>query len=1349
MRYLSVACLLLFVFPPVAHGQRAVVIPEDLQQWQDWVLHDAAEFTCPLDASKNEDGDAHRCLWPETLNINIDAQGARFSQTVTVFADTTLVALPGSTRYWPQSVTANGTPTPVVADNNLPTVFLPPGTHQLRGQLRWTQRPAQLPIPAATGLIALTINGDAVSRPNRKTGSLWLAPRVAQKSSTQDNIETVVHRLVRDGMPTRLITRIALDVSGSVRETNLDAVLPEGFVPVRLNSDLPVRLEADGNLGVQIRPGNWLIELEARGTGTLNTVTLPVSGNNMPTREVWSYSSGDRLRITTASGPTPVDPTQSEVPSAWRALPAFQIVAGQALTIDERSRGKTVGDNRLQLQRTLWRDFDGDGFTFVDTVQGAMTRDWRLDMSAPFALQGASSAGDDLLITRNATDDAAGVELRRSDVQLRASGRVAGQNTLPIAGWDTRFDSVDILVSLPSGTRLLAAPGADYAGGTWFAQWQLIHFFVLLISSVAATRVFGVGIGALTLLTLLLSIHEFNAPQYIWLNLLIAAALVNVAPEGKLRTLVRRYQQLSLVALAFIVVPFALGQLRAAIYPQLDVPGPRFYQGDAFSRTQQARAVVEPEADMVQAMRSSKSGAEQSDEIVVTASRLPAKRYERYAADALVQVGPGVPTWSQVNYRLRWSSPVSADQTMRLVIMPRSLVRVWRVLMVILIGALTAVFILDALKRLQLPRWLRPKTAATTAAVLLALGVSAPEPAIADDLPSGELLEQLKQRLTESPLCAPQCVSMTRADVVVDDRVLRMTLQVDAYADTAAALPGSLEGWRPTDIRINGQRTGRAFRDREDQLYVLVRPGINTIVVTGPLPADTSFTVPFPLPPRAISVDNSERWFIAGIDQQRLVGGALQFTQQQTTTGTEERWSASRFPAFVRVERQLTLGVDWTVSTRVIRESPQRGAFTVDVGLIDGEQVTSEDVRVAQARNIATVPFSDGTRQVSWQSILPRQSPLILTATDAGSYYEVWTLNIGATWRAAFDGVPESQANAATGDFRSAVFFPRPGEVLNVAADRPAPVDGSTLVFDSVDIATTVGARLQKTLLQLNYRATRGAQHVLQLPADASVTEVRQDDVVTPLRSENGALTLPIVPGSHNIAIQWQTDQPVALQTAAAKFDVGAPISNIQTRITLPRERWIIAVGGVGQGPAILYWSALTALLLIAAVLSRIPLTPLGATQWILLGLGFSVFSWPVFFLIAVWLLLLGSKTRWQPQTPVWAYNLAQAALIFMSISALGAIVVSLPVGLLGNADMGITGSGSYGSTLAWLQDRSGGAMPAAHVLSLPAWCFKGLILVWALWLSLALLRWLPWAWQRLSDDGLWRSKTIATAADS
>jgi hypothetical protein len=43
-------------------------------------------------------------------------------------------------------------------------------------------------------------------------------------------------------------------------------------------------------------------------------------------------------------------------------------------------------------------------------------------------------------------------------------------------------------------------------------------------------------------------------------------------------------------------------------------------------------------------------------------------------------------------------------------------------------------------------------------------------------------------------------------------------------------------------------------------------------------------------------------------------------------------------------------------------------------------------------------------------------------------------------------------------------------------------------------------------------------------------------------------------------------------------------------------------------------------------------------------------------------------------------------------------------------------------------------------------WFYRGAMLAWALWLSFALLRWLPWAWRAYNTGGLWRGKVAAEA---
>ena len=80
---------------------------------------------------------------------------------------------------------------------------------------------------------------------------------------------------------------------------------------------------------------------------------------------------------------------------------------------------------------------------------------------------------------------------------------------------------------------------------------------------------------------------------------------------------------------------------------------------------------------------------------------------------------------------------------------------------------------------------------------------------------------------------------------------------------------------------------------------------------------------------------------------------------------------------------------------------------------------------------------------------------------------------------------------------------------------------------------------------------------------------------------------------------------------------------------------------------------------------------------------------------------------------------------------------------------MHVLGHNSFGNTLNWFADGSDSVLPQASLFTVPLWIYKVLILGWALWLSFALLRWLPWVWQCFSSNGFWRKKHSADASNA
>jgi hypothetical protein len=506
----------------------------------------------------------------------------------------------------------------------------------------------------------------------------------------------------------------------------------------------------------------------------------------------------------------------------------------------------------------------------------------------------------------------------------------------------------------------------------------------------------------------------------------------------------------------------------------------------------------------------------------------------------------------------------------------------------------------------------------------------------------------------------------------------------------------------------------------------------------GPLPPVASVEVPFPASPRVVTSE-SDGWLVAGIRDRRLVSGSLQLTrlQREGEDSGAASWELTRLPVFVRIERQVEFDLDWRINTTVYRVAPEQGALTIEVPLIEGESIVSGEFKVVDGR--ALVAMSQGEYSVSWTSTLPRQSPLTLTAAANMPWSEVWRFDIGSVWHAEFDGIPESESRDRGYDVRTAEFYPRGGESLTVQAERPEGVPGNTLAFDSVNVETTLGKRSSDSQLSLQYRSTRGAQHRLVLPGNADITSVQIDGRTESLRAIDGELSVPILPGEHSIDVSWRTDGDIGFRAESPALELGSAASNITLVMQVPENRWILFTGGPQLGPAVLYWSQLVALLLIAGVLGRLDFTPLRTRHWILLGLGFSTFSWIAFATVVVWLLVSGARHRWRPGQTIRFFNLMQVGFVLLTIIALSAIVTSLPAGLLGRPDMHIDGFRSFGYSLRWFADRTDSILPQASVITAPLWLYKVLILAWALWLSFALIRWLPWVWHAFAQDGLWR----------
>ena len=126
--------------------------------------------------------------------------------------------------------------------------------------------------------------------------------------------------------------------------------------------------------------------------------------------------------------------------------------------------------------------------------------------------------------------------------------------------------------------------------------------------------------------------------------------------------------------------------------------------------------------------------------------------------------------------------------------------------------------------------------------------------------------------------------------------------------------------------------------------------------------------------------------------------------------------------------------------------------------------------------------------------------------------------------------------------------------------------------------------------------------------------------------------------------------------------------------------------------------------------------------------------------LVVGWLLLLGLQAnRDFSNLRDEAMNGLQVALVVLTVISIGVLIAVVSEGLLGRPEMFVRGNGSHQHLLQWFQPRSDNALPQPLVISTSVWVYRFLMLVWALWLASALLRWLTIGWQAFSKDGIWK----------
>ncbi len=1381
MRNYCLVAFWLFCLVPLGLAAKPLApqdAPEPLKPWVGWALHGNEQRVCPFLYDSVE---AHRCAWPSRLELSLDEHSGRFTAFWQVDAES-WAELPGSAELWPQQVELDGKPAAVASHDGEPALWLPPGPHRVTGRLLFEQMPESLAIPRDSGLLTLSVNGKALAPVFNEQGELWLqGMQASQREEVVNSLALRVFRRVIDEIPLRVVTRLDLEVAGQQREALLaGGLLPEA-IPLRLDSPLPARMENDGRLRVLLRPGRWHIDLTTRHPGERASLALPANpAEPWPAEETWSFEARPQTRVVEISGAQTVDPRQTEMPPDWKSLPAYRLPAGQALAFKTLRRGDPdAAPDQLNLRRRLWLDFDGGGYTVRDEITGSLGRQWRLDALPGLRPGRVEVDGEPQLLTVMDGAGQAGVELRRGQVLLAADSRgEGGLSRLSATGWARDFQSVGAELNLPPGWRLLATTGVDSASDTWVGRWTLLDLFLVLVAALGLAMLRGRICGAIAAAALILLWQEPDAPKAVWLHLLAAAGLLHVLPAGRVSQAVGYYRRLAAVALAFIALPFMVDQVRQGVYPQLERQGmprpalqaPRSAEpwpaaapakAGSMGRTNlpaavppplpaapaEATGVLEEQVRRMAAENEAKPSAGFKKSIIADGEdRLGAKiradevtQFGELDPGALTQTGPGLPDWQWRTIGLSWNGPVLASQEIGLILLPPAANLLLNLLRVASILALAWVLLRgDGMAGKFRPSGPGVKSLALALLALLAL------PEAKAEMPSPQLLEELKARLLAPPECQDECAQIAWLRLQFDADGFSQRLEIHAHANVAVPLPAQQGQWLPAQASVDGAPAETLFR-ADGVLWLGLKPGRHEVVLAGPLPAREQVQLALPLKPHRVEVEGGG-WQVEGIKENGEPEDQLQLTRQlrQGQAPSEPELEARPLPPFLEVRRTLRLGLEWRVATQVARLSPADAPVVLDIPLLAGESVTTPGLQVKNGK--LSVSLASGQSDMAWESSLEKTPAITLTAPSASAWTEVWRADVGPVWHLESEGIAPLRHQDAQAR-RLPEWRPWPGESVTLRLNRPKGAPGTTLTVESSQWRLSPGRRATDASLALALRSSQGGQHAIRLPAGAVLQSVQIDGRPQPIRQQGQTVTLPMRPGRQNFSLSWRQEAGIGPLFAAPEVDLGAPSVNSAISVELGRDRWVLLSGGPRLGPAVLFWGVLAVLALLAFGLGRLAWTPLKTRHWFLLLMGLSQVELAAGACVVGWLLALGWRGRLGAGLADRRFKAAQVGLALLSVLALLCLFYAVSNGLLGLPDMQVAGNGSNAWTLNWYQDRSPQILPQPWALSAPLWSYRALMLLWALWLAYSLLNWLRWGFGCLAAGGWWRARNAKPAS--
>jgi hypothetical protein len=304
------------------------------------------------------------------------------------------------------------------------------------------------------------------------------------------------------------------------------------------------------------------------------------------------------------------------------------------------------------------------------------------------------------------------------------------------------------------------------------------------------------------------------------------------------------------------------------------------------------------------------------------------------------------------------------------------------------------------------------------------------------------------------------------------------------------------------------------------------------------------------------------------------------------------------------------------------------------------------------------------------------------------------------------------------------------------------------VTVQNVDRKINLGSRQRATKLFLDVESSLGGEFRIGLTKNMEVTELSVNQRPQPIRLDGNDLIVGLEPGLQKLMLSLESDEVFSYQARADSIRLPTKSANLQTVIQFPENRWILWADGPLRGPAVRLWIFLASAILFTTVLSLRGDSPLRWYEWLLLALGLTQLHAMFGLVVVGWLYLLHWRRLQSPESlSRIRFNLLQVFIVLLTLIVFGILIAVVGKGLLGQPEMFIMGNGSYFKSLQWFEPQSGPDLSEPYAISISIWFYRLLMLLWALWLASALLRWLIRGWHAFSQGGRWARKPRITSS--